>query len=362
MPGRSVYLAAVLILVVALSPGCGEKKAAEEDAGDKAAQAPVPAQPPAPEPLPPVPPETVRVTVDGTDITQGDVEEALASRVPAEMRKTRTPQIVAFEQQIEDQLVMRHLVENAIEAEGIEPSAEAVAARWKEAVTDRLPEGETEATFLERSDVTKAEAESQVRMAIAFDMLMERHREGVVPTDEAVRAHYDANIMRFQEPETVSARHILIMTDKDESAEARAKKRAQLEDIRKKLVASDDPADFAALAEAHSSCPSGKEAGGSLDFFRRGQMVPEFEKTAFALDPGQISDVFETQFGYHILRVDEKRSARTVPYEEVAEEIRRQLAQEARREADRSFLDELRAKAKIERPPAGDRSRPPQAR
>ena len=106
-----------------------------------------------------------------------------------------------------------------------------------------------------------------------------------------------------------------------------------------------DGADFDDMARKHSDCP---ENGGDLGYFGRGKMVAEFEDVVFAMEPGQISDVFKTEFGYHIATVTDKKPPMPCPLEHVRELIVRELTEQARQKAIEKFIDAQKAKAVIE--------------
>ena len=106
-------------------------------------------------------------------------------------------------------------------------------------------------------------------------------------------------------------------------------------------------ADFAELAKKHSADGSAQQ-GGDLNFFTKGQMVPAFDQVAFALKPGQISDIVTTQFGYHIIKVTERRAASTVPFEQVSERIKEYLTEQQKQKKAQAFIQSLKQKAKIE--------------
>jgi peptidyl-prolyl cis-trans isomerase C len=106
--------------------------------------------------------------------------------------------------------------------------------------------------------------------------------------------------------------------------------------------------DFAALAKEFSQDPGSAAQGGDLGFFAAQQMVPEFSNAAFKLKPGAISDIVETQFGYHIIKVIEKQPARTVKLEEVRPQLEQQLLQANRQREVQAFVQALRQKGKIE--------------
>jgi len=139
----------------------------------------------------------------------------------------------------------------------------------------------------------------------------------IVPAAD-VQRYYNDNIAQYQTPEQIRASHILLTTaGKDEAAV-----RAQAEDLLKQVRAG---ADFAALATKFSEDEGSKVNGGDLDYFSRGRMVPEFEAAAFALPPGQVSDVVKSQFGFHIIKVVDKKPAVTRTFDEVRPQIEEQL-------------------------------------
>ena len=125
----------------------------------------------------------------------------------------------------------------------------------------------------------------------------------ITPSDEDIQARYDANPDDYRKPEEVHARHILFKIPPNSTPEQKDAARAQAADILKQLQAGGD---FAALAQQHSQDGTAS-SGGDLGWFGRGRMVPQFEQAAFALAPGSLSNIVETQFGFHIIKVEEKR-------------------------------------------------------
>jgi peptidyl-prolyl cis-trans isomerase C len=204
------------------------------------------------------------------------------------------------------------------------------------------------------------EVKQQVRKGLSYQKLIESQRPGKVEvTEEDAKKYYSENQKEFETPEQVRASHILIApqpalskvegttaADVDPNeAKAQAKTKAQslLEQIK-------GGADFAELAKIHSSCSSSTK-GGDLDFFGRGDMVEPFEKAAFSLEPGQISDVVETRFGYHIIKVTDRKKAGVTTFEQAKETIINQLTQKKQFELAREFIESLKAKANIVYPP-----------
>lgn len=132
-------------------------------------------------------------------------------------------------------------------------------------------------------------------------------------TDDMLQARYDEEIAKAPKQDEVHARHILVDT------------KEEAEDIIKQL---DDGADFAELAKEHSTGPSG-EKGGDLGYFGKGQMVPEFEEVAFALEPGQhTEEPVKTQFGYHVIEVEDKREKAPVPFDQIKDQLRQLIISE----------------------------------
>jgi len=166
----------------------------------------------------------------------------------------------------------------------------------------------------------------------------------VTVSEEESRKFYDQNSDKFKRGETVRASHILCGVDAKATAEEKKKAREKAEKLRKELAGG---ADFATLAKENSTCPSSKQ-GGDLGYFGKGQMVPPFEKAAFALKPGEISDVVETQFGYHIIKLTEKKGAETVPFTDARPRIEEYLKNQKIQAAVNAWLAETRKNAKIE--------------
>jgi peptidyl-prolyl cis-trans isomerase D len=142
----------------------------------------------------------------------------------------------------------------------------------------------------------------------------------VVPEADVKRA-YDDNIEQYSTPEQIRASHILLKTEGKDDAAVKAK----AEDILKQAKAG---ADFGELAKKYSEDDSNAKNGGDLDYFGHGKMVPEFDAVAFTLQPGQISDLVKTQFGYHIIKLTDKKPGTTRPFAELRQQLADQLSYE----------------------------------
>ncbi len=139
----------------------------------------------------------------------------------------------------------------------------------------------------------------------------------VTISPKEIETYYQNNLEKFRQPKKVKVRHILIKADqKDSEASAVAKKKA--ESIREEALKGKD---FIQLAKRHSEDTGTKDQGGDLGFITQGQVVPEFEKAAFSLKPGEISEIVQTPYGFHILKVEEVVEAKTEPLEKAKGQI-----------------------------------------
>jgi peptidyl-prolyl cis-trans isomerase D len=195
---------------------------------------------------------------------------------------------------------------------------------------------ELNAYFEAHKNELKIPEKRKVKYAL-IDMQGIRNRIQISPED--IQRSYEDNQQQYSTPEQVRASHILLKTEgKDEAA---VKKQA--EDLLAKVRAGGN---FAQLATQYSEDEVSKAKGGDLDYFNKGQMVPEFDKAAFSMSPGQISDLVKTQYGFHIIQVMDKKAATTKPLAEVRAQIEDQLKWDrAQAEAQRT-ADEVAAKLK----------------
>ncbi len=184
----------------------------------------------------------------------------------------------------------------------------------------------------------------QLKEDIAADLKLQRlimqiAENSPKPSKKEIEKCYQENPEQFTIPEMVRASHIVKHPEENQKPE---NLRKELEKILAEIKEKDN---FADMASKHSSCP---ENGGDLGFFPKGQMVPEFEDVAFNMEPGDISDVFETQFGFHIAKLTSRRSAVLCPLEEVTEAIEKKLTQDAQQKELEKFVDAEKKKATIE--------------
>ncbi|MEF7613776.1 SurA N-terminal domain-containing protein [Aquincola sp. MAHUQ-54] len=197
-------------------------------------------------------------------------------------------------------------------------------------------DAEIEAYYQSHADQFRAPEQASIEYVVLnVDALL--GGQGI--PEEELRKYYDENIARYTSAEERRASHILVKADKDapaaEREKAKAKAEALLAEVRKA------PATFAEVARKNSDDPGSAEQGGDLDFFSRGAMVKPFEDAAYAMKPGEISNLVESDFGYHIIRLDAVRGGDKKPFAavrpEIEAEVKKQLAQRRYAEAAEQF-------------------------
>ena len=195
----------------------------------------------------------------------------------------------------------------------------------------------TEAEMKAYYDAHKATFQTPEKRSLAIILLDPGKLNLAQPTDAQLQKDYSANLERFRTPERVEARHILIKSDASNDAAMKTK----AEGILKQIQAGGD---FAKLAQTNSDDPGSKDKGGELGWLQKGQTVPEFEKSAFSLQPGQTSGLVKTEYGYHIIQVEKHEQAHLQPFDEV----KGQLAAEFAKRATSDQLQKLADKAAAE--------------
>ncbi|HPQ68081.1 MAG TPA: peptidylprolyl isomerase [bacterium] len=182
---------------------------------------------------------------------------------------------------------------------------------------------------------------------LLFVFYLQKHMEeaGGEVNEAAAQKYYDEHPDEFQQGEQVKARHILIKVDEnaDEATVAAAKKK--IEGLAAKVKGG---ADFAKLAEENSDDPGSKKRGGDLGFFGRGRMVPEFDEAAFGLAVGEVSAPVKSKFGFHIIKVEERKDSTKREFAEIKDQLMRKMSFENQQKAYDDIVGKLRAKANIQ--------------
>jgi peptidyl-prolyl cis-trans isomerase C len=305
-------------------------------------------------------PNAVLARVNGMEITRSEVDREtnnLLQQFQGRIPPGQANQLRAnLEKQALENLINLRLLTQELEREGIEVEKEAVDERIDE-IKNRMPSPEKFQEQLALSGISEEQFRRIIENNIKIETLLDRHAPpGEEASEEQIEIFYKNNPENFQVPEQVQASHILIKLEPGADEAAKAEARKKIEEIQQKLKEGED---FAALAKDNSACPSSAR-GGDLGYFGRGQMVPAFEEAAFSLQSGETSEIVETQFGYHLIRVTGREEARDIPLEEAREKISTFLNSQNRQQAISDYIGQLRKEARIEYSAGSQPPPPPQ--
>ena len=291
--------------------------------------------------------DTVAV-VNGVEISRADFDAEI-SRARQQFAGLRQPissaRLSEIKKDVLENLIGRELLYQTSQKHGIKVD-EAAINNQLAMLKKRFP---SEAEFnkvLSKNNLSEAAMRAQLERNTAIKEFIDKQFvQKVTISDKESKAYYESNPDYFKQPEQVQASHILIKIDSkaDESQKAQARKK--IEKIQKRLQKGED---FAALAKEFSQCPSNAK-GGDLGYFQRGQMVPAFEQVAFALKPGAVSDIVETKFGYHLIKVIGKKPETTIPYKDVKDKLEQHLKREKIQKEVTLHVEKLKEKAKVEK-------------
>ena len=328
-------------LVFFCSAAACRKNPAEQSAAAQTPAAPQAQTPAPPKPMPAQLPE-VLARVNGQAVTKVDFDrllknmEAGRGAIPAERRDEVLRG--ALDQLITYSVLKQEAVSRKFAVADADVDAQ-VASMQKQFPTQAEFD---KALSARNTTVEQLKADARVDMAIN-KMIEIEVASAVAASDTDAKDFYDKNPDKFAQPESVRASHILIMT-KDVDETGRKAARTKIDGVLKRAKAGED---FAALAKENSQDPSASQ-GGDLGFFPRGRMVPAFDQAVFALKPGEISEVVTTEFGYHIIKLTEKKVGSTVPFEQVKPQIVEYLSNQKKQQRVDSFIDDAKKRARIE--------------
>ena len=250
-----------------------------------------------------------------------------------------------FYHRVLEDMVNGELMYLAVEAEGLAPADAEVDAAL-DSQKERFGGAAAFETALEQQGLTIDEVKLDLKKELGIQKLVERDFIPQITVTEAEKkAFYDENQASMQEPVQFKAAHILISVDESATPEQKAELKKKAESIRNMLEMGQD---FAELAAKNSGDPGSKNNGGELGWMPEGQTVPPFEAAMKSLEPGELSGLVETRYGYHIIKLQDRRGAGAIPYEEVEERIEQFLKQRGLQERLQQELELLRAAATIE--------------
>lgn len=287
-------------------------------------------------------------TVNGTVITRLAFDREMSM---IQQRQARSGQplersmLLKWQDKILEGLIEKELLYQESQKAGFKAEPGLVDNQLDD-IKKRFPDGKAFEQALTDMGLSEADLRSRVEKEQAIQQWIEKNfLEKSTISEEETKAYYDGHPEMFVQPESVRARHILIKVDPKAADTEKATARKKIEEIQKKLK---DGGDFEALAKELSEDPS-RERGGDLGYFTKGRMVKPFEEAAFSLPVGQVSPIVETTFGYHLIEVLDRKPEGKTSYEDAKERIRQVLKNEKVRTQLRAHIDDLKAKADVQR-------------
>ena len=333
--------------VLLVTAGCNKKESDSLPSLNPQEQKAAPAQKESKAVTPPADPGKVLVEVDGKKFTEGDADAEITKSLAMYMGQIPEEQMGQIREkmlkQTVDDFVTRTLLAEAVVKQGVKVSDADVNAEIDK-VKATLPQGMTLQQALESSGVTEDKLRSEIKFSVEIKKLVEAQNPAQKePSAKEIEDYYTANKKRFEVPESVHARHVLIKAEEKDDQKTKDAKKAKAEDLQKKIKGG---ADFATVAKENSDCPS-KTKGGDLGTFQRGQMVKPFEDAAFSQEINAVGPVVETKFGYHIIQVLEHSQPKTKSLAESKDSITQDLQQKKFQDDAAKYIAELKSKATI---------------
>jgi peptidyl-prolyl cis-trans isomerase C len=286
--------------------------------------------------------------VNGVVITRVDFDRKLHQVKQNMLRRGQQisdDRLAEIKTDVLETMITEELLFQESKEKGITVEPEAIASDLKQIKKGFATDADFKKVIAE-SGLTEAELQSDIERGQVINKLIDTQIGAlVVIPDQEIRTFYDTHPESFQKSEQVRASHILIKIDSKDEPSVKDEKKAKLQKIQKRLKGGED---FAVLAKEFSECPSNNK-GGDLGYFGRGNMVKPFEDAAFALKTGEVSDIVETRFGYHLIKVVDKKPASVVAYVDAKDNIGQYLKKEKTGKELKGYIEELRKKAVIER-------------
>ena len=293
-------------------------------------------------------PETTVAIVNDVPITGADVNmetKRILFQAQAMQKPIDESMMATMKEKVIESLINRELLYQQSKTKGITSDATDIDNSIEQ-IKQRMEAGQTFENLLTEMGITLEMMRIQVGQANAIQKLLETevYAQAMVSEKES-RIFFENNPQYFKKPEEVKASHILIMVAPDANDEQKLIARNKTEDLQKKIAAGED---FANLAKQYSEGPSNVK-GGDLGYFDRKKMVKPFADAAFDLKPGQVSGIVETRFGFHLIKVMDKKAKSVYAFEDIKTRLGQLLQQQKIQDETIRYLGELRKTAEVKR-------------
>ena len=287
--------------------------------------------------------------VNGVSISQVEFDRELdffVKRVAARGQQVSESEMVKIKGEVLENIVEREVLFQESKKKGIQIKPEAISEQLK-SIKARYPNEEEFSKMLGNLKMTESDIKLQIERGMAIQQLIDKEvTEKIKVTDEETKSYFDANPDMFQQPEQIKASHILIKVDTKATDAQKAEARKKINEVQKKVKKGED---FATLAKTYSEGPSAPN-GGDLGYFRRNSnLVKPFKDAAFKLEVNETSDIVETQFGYHLIKVVDKQPAKKLTYAEVKDQLNEHLKKSKMSAEVNAYIIGLKKDAKIEK-------------
>jgi peptidyl-prolyl cis-trans isomerase C len=285
-------------------------------------------------------------TVNGKAISKIQYERRLSAFKKRAAHKGRQDaDLTTLKDRILEDLIDTELLYQQSQKEGVKVSDQTINKQI-EMIKKRFPDETAYKKAMERMHVSEKEFREEIQRGLAIRQLLDTNvRKKITVTEEESKNYYNNNQNLFKQTEQVKISRIWIKVAPKAEESKKIQARKKIETIQKKVQQGED---FGELAKTYSEGPAAKSKG-NLGYIEKGHMDKPFEDAAFSLNVGEVSGILETQFGYYLIKVTDKKPARIIPYKEVLPMIERQLKKEKEKTQIQAYIENLKKSATIKR-------------
>ncbi|MEJ2655873.1 MAG: peptidylprolyl isomerase [Desulfobacterales bacterium] len=287
-------------------------------------------------------------SVNGKAILKSEIERRLSvykMRAAHKGRQLNDADLLTVKNRILENLIDTELLYQQSQKQGVKVDDKAINKKIDQ-IKKRFPDEKAYKTTMERMHVSEKEFRSDIERALAIDRLFDADvRHKITVTEKDSQKYYNQNLNLFKQPEQVKISQIWIKVKPDAKESEKNQARKKIEMVQEKINKGED---FGKLAKAYSEGPNAQHEG-AFGYFRRGQMAKPIEDAAFALKVGEVSKIVETKFGYHLIKVMDKKPAGTASYKDVRPMIEQHLKNEKEKTEIQGYIEKLKKSANIKK-------------